>query len=137
VSAAVQQRLSPAACEAFQQSVAAAVDNNLRRYRQRLQQAQQQLLQRELGSAGPGPDNSSSSDPAQQQQECTAATLNADCNDLANAASCVADGSGVKQREGGGAGVDTTVLTMQQLVALLAKRDAQPEEQQEGQPMNK
>jgi hypothetical protein len=206
----VQQRLSPAACEAFQQSVAAAVDNNLRLYRQRLQQAQQQLLQRELGSAAQGQDDSSSSNSAQGQQECTAAAgcaLQDAGRDVAAAESCVADGfdrvkqlgvgggtadstlssissgsgfhaavlpaSGAMQQRGCGAaggtlpgisgdggvdaavprasatmqqrgygaagvqfhdvGVDAAVLTMQQLVALLAKRDAQPEDQQEWQ----
>jgi hypothetical protein len=150
VSASVQQRLSPAACESFQQSVAAAVDNSLRLYRQRLQQAQQQLLQRELGGAAQGQDDNSSSSTSsaqKQQEQCgtEAATQDVGSGVAADTAagSCGADytdGSGVQQLEGstraagGDGGVDAAVLTMQQLVALLAKRDAQPEDQQEWQP---
>ncbi|KAF6260177.1 hypothetical protein COO60DRAFT_914142 [Scenedesmus sp. NREL 46B-D3] len=132
-SAAVQQRLSPVACEAFQQSVAAAVDSSLRLYRQRLQQAQQQLLQRELGGAAQGRDSSASQAQQQQQQQAPAVAQGAGSGLADAGAGVAAAGAGVLQ-EGGGAGdaADAAVLTVQQLVALLAKRDAQPEQQQEG-----
>jgi hypothetical protein len=137
-SAAVQQRLSPAACEAFQQSVAAAVDNNLRLYRQRLQQAQQQLLQREL--RGEQTLQSSSQDDSMQQQSTLDGAGQQPAgpmvSSVAQPASNAVSAAGQQHTDdaGGNTGaaadaVDAAVLTMQQLVALLAKRDAQPEQE--------
>uniref|UniRef100_A0A383V4W5 Uncharacterized protein n=1 Tax=Tetradesmus obliquus TaxID=3088 RepID=A0A383V4W5_TETOB len=144
---AVQQRLSPAACEAFQQSVAAAVDNNLRLYRQRLQQAQQQLLQRELAGEQTQQHAIGSSSSSQvlaaaeggssgsKQLEAAAAGVT-DCVASSAAGRDEASrGSAASGAEGPRAaaaaiGVDAAVLTMQQLVALLAKRDVQPEQEE-------
>jgi hypothetical protein len=132
----VQQRLSPAACEAFQQSVAAAVDNNLRLYRQWLQQAQQQLLQRELGSAQTQHTNSNSSSQAPAVAQGDSISGSGQQPVAAGATQCTARAVGQQEAgsssSAGGAGpsVDAAVLTMQQLVALLAKRDAQPEQEE-------
>ncbi|KAF8063836.1 hypothetical protein HT031_003693 [Scenedesmus sp. PABB004] len=96
--ALAQRQPSPAEREALQQAVACAVDRRLRAYRQRCGAARQGLLDREL-DAPPG----SAEQPA-----------------------CAPPG-GSAAAAGARGGVDAALLTMQALVALLAKRDAEPE----------
>lgn len=135
-SAAVQKRLSPAACEAFQQSVAAAVDSSLKLYRERLQQARQALLQTELGNLSSTAQHQSGQPCAAaegQQAMGTAAVQQASSalSSQANSTSSSGHGAALAVSTGapaaGAAAADAALLTMQQLVALLAQRDAAPE----------
>lgn len=108
-AAAVQRRLTPAACEAFQAAVATAVDTKLKLYRDRAQQARQELLQRELAVGAV-------QQPQKQKPLDEGDSAVAACDQTADAGSDSASGSAA----------GPALLTMQQVVALLAKRDVAP-----------